>query len=190
MISKINKIKNFNLAEWLALLRLLSIPFLIVLTLMDLRYLAALFFLLSFCTDALDGFLGRLFHRDNRKLSKLDSAADMCLLATGLFTLVYFETSFFINHLFWLLLVLVFYFGQLFYAFHRYGKPSSFHTLLARFAAVVQTIFISYSLFYTIHTEFFFFTISVSLLETTAEILLIIKYPNYPGQINGIRKIL
>lgn len=183
---RILKSTGLNPAEWLPLIRLCSVPFLLVLIFTGQRYLAGLVFLLSFCTDALDGFVARVFHWDTRKLSRLDSTADMLLLSVGLLALLYFESAFFLEHFIWVILVLALYFGQLGFAYYRYRRPSSFHTLSARIAALVQTVFITYSLYYSIDITFFYTVVFLSVIETTEEILLIANFPRYPGQVNSI----
>lgn len=165
------------------MIRLASIPFLIGLTLADNRYGVALLFLLAFCTDALDGFIGRTFRIVTNRLSKLDSVADMSLLGTGLIAFSYFNLAFVVSHWLSLTVVLLFYIGQITLAYLRYGKASSFHTLAARFAAVVQTIFITYSLFYEPKLTFYYFTVVVSLFETSEEIILILMHRRYPGKV-------
>lgn len=186
MAAKLFELKTYNFAEWLPFIRLLSIPLLLTLVFLNERYAAALVFLLSFCTDALDGFIGRTFKMHTRRLQKLDSIADMNLLGSGLFAFVYFEYGFVSDHLLSLSGVLSLYLTQALYALLRYGKTSSFHTLAARFAAVVQTAFITYALFYEPKPGFFYFTLAVSLFETCEEIILIALHPRYPGQIHSL----
>lgn len=180
------QLRHYNLAECLPVVRLLSIPFILLLVILNKRNATALLFLLSFCTDALDGFIGRTFHMNSRRLQRLDSIADMSLLSTGFLAFVYFEYAFVIAHLLSLSIVLALYILQVVLALIRYGKTSSFHTIAARFAAVVQTIFITYSLFYEPNLPFYYFTMGISLFETLGEITLIALHREYPGHINSV----
>jgi CDP-diacylglycerol--glycerol-3-phosphate 3-phosphatidyltransferase len=179
-------IKNYNSAEWLPLVRLISIPFILLLVFLNQRHGTALLFLLSFCTDAVDGFVGRTFHMNTRRLQRLDSLADMSLLSTGLIAFLFFEFAFAVKHLISLSGVLSLYILQVFFALKRYGKVSSFHTLAARFAAVVQTLFITFSLFYEPKVYFYYFTVAISLFETLGESALIAVHRQYPGHVNSI----
>lgn len=179
-------LRHYNLAECLPVVRLISIPFILSLAILNNRYATALLFLLSFCTDALDGFIGRTFHMNSRRLQRLDSIADMSLLSMGFLAFVFFEYAFVITHILSLSILLALYILQIVFALKRYGKTSSFHTIAARFAAVVQTIFITYSLFYEPRLTFYYFTMGVSLFETLGEITLIALYREYPGHINSV----
>ncbi len=186
MKKKLIDFTSFSLADWLPIIRLVSIPFVIMLAFLNRRYLAALVFLLSFCTDALDGFIGRTFNMTSPRLSKLDSAADMTLLASGLLVYCYFEWNFVKSHVLILGLTFGLYIFQALFAFYRYHKTTSFHTLAARLTAVVQVIFITYSLYYGTQEAFFYFTLIVSLYEVSEEIILIALHPEYPGQIPSL----
>ena len=86
--------KNFNIADWFSFYRILAAPFLLLLIYLDLRLIFACFLLISYSTDAIDGFLARKLKIVSPRGSQLDSFGDQITLIIGLIGLFYFETDF------------------------------------------------------------------------------------------------
>ena len=74
----------------------------------------------------------------------------------------------------------------MFIAYKKYGKATAFHTYLAKLSAVIQSIFILWSLFFTPEYVLFYIMIGVGFLETLEEILLIFLYDEWASDIKGI----
>ena len=51
--------KNYNIADWFSFYRIFAAPFLLVLIWLDLQLIFTWLLLISYCTDAIDGFLAR-----------------------------------------------------------------------------------------------------------------------------------
>ena len=71
-------------------------------------------------------------------------------------------------------------------AYFKYGKATAFHTYMAKLSAIVQSIFILWSLFFNPEYVLFYIMIIIGILETTEEIILIIMYDNWASDIKGI----
>lgn len=179
------KVRDYNLAEWIPFLRLVSVPFILLLIGLELRLAAAIAYFISFCTDALDGFIARTFIMESDRRGRLDSIADEFLLAAGVIGLYVFEPAFFSKHLHWVVIIIGLYIFQLIFALIRYGTYSSFHTISARAATVVQAIFFMSMFFFGPQPWLFAIMIGLSLLDSVEELLLIATLPQWQAHING-----
>lgn len=177
--------RDYNLAEWIPFLRLISTPFILILIGLELRLVAAFAYFFSFCTDALDGFVARTFNMESDRRGRLDSIADEALLITGVIGLYVFEPDFFTAHLFWIIIVISLYVFQLLFALIRYGTYSSFHTISARAATVVQAIFFMSMFFFGPQPWLFAIMIGLSLIDSIEEVLLIATLPQWQAHVNG-----
>jgi CDP-diacylglycerol--glycerol-3-phosphate 3-phosphatidyltransferase len=185
-VKKLFDVPRYNIAEWIPFLRLVSVPFIVGMVLADWRVFAGLAYLLSFSTDALDGFVARRFNMESDRRGRLDSIADEFLLAAGVLAFYRLETAFFRTHLVLILVILGLYGFQLVFSLVRYGTFSSFHTISARAAAVVQAIFLT-SIFFLPPVPWLFYTMIVlSAVELLEENLLIAIFPTWRAHVNGI----
>ena len=71
-------------------------------------------------------------------------------------------------------------------AYSKYGKATAFHTYLAKLSAILQSLFILWSLFFSPVYVLFYIMIVISLLETFEEIILIFMYDEWASDIKGI----
>ncbi len=178
--------KNYNIADWLSFFRVAIAPFLLLLIWLDHRMIFAWLLLLSYSTDALDGFLARKLQISSPRGSQLDSFGDQVTFAVGVLGLFYFEKAFILKNLVLILVVFIPYIIQMILAYMKYGKASAFHTYLAKISAVIQSIFILYSLFFQPEYALFYVMIVVGLLETIEEITLIFMHRNWASDVKGI----
>ena len=86
--------KNFNIADWFSFYRIFAAPFLLILMWFDERLLFTWLLLISYSTDAIDGYLARKLNITSPRGSQLDSLGDQVTLVVGLVGLYYFETEF------------------------------------------------------------------------------------------------
>ena len=134
--------KNFNVADWFSFYRILAAPFLLALIWLDLRLIFSWLLLISYSTDAIDGYLARKLKITSPRGSQLDSFGDQITLIVGLIGLYYFETVFITSNLILILVAFAPYIIQMIIAFAKYGKATAFHTYLAKLSAVIQSVFI------------------------------------------------
>lgn len=177
--------KNFNIADWFSFYRVTAIPLLLPLIWFGERELFTWFLLISYSTDAIDGYLARKLKITSARGSQLDSIGDQLTFAVGLIGLVVFETAFIKANILLILIVFVPYLLQMVVAFIKYGKATSFHTYLAKTSAVVQGVFILWLLFFGPVYWLFYFMIVLGLLETLEEITLIFMYDTWVEDVKG-----
>lgn len=178
--------KNFNIADWFSFYRILAAPILLLLIWFDHRLIFTCLLLISYSTDAIDGYLARKLKIVSPRGSQLDSFGDQVTLIIGLIGLFYFETGFIKTNLLLIIVALTPYIIQMIIAYLKYGKATAFHTYLAKLSAVVQSIFILWSLFFSPEYSLFYIMIVIGILETFEEITLIFMYDYWASDVKGI----
>ena len=178
--------KNYNIADWFSFYRIFSAPFLLALIWYDQRLIFTWLLLVSYSTDAIDGFLARKLEITSPRGSQLDSFGDQITLIVGLIGLYYFETDFIETNLVLIGVVFIPYIIQMIFAYLKYGKATAFHTYLAKLSAILQSVFILWSLFFSPEYSLFYIMIGIGLLETFEEITLIFMYDNWASDVKGI----
>ena len=86
--------------------------------------------------------------------------------------------------------VLGMYVFQLIFSLIRYGTFSSFHTISARAAAVVQVVFLTVMFSFGVIPWLFYVMIVLSAIELIEENLLIAMFPQWKAHVNGIYWVL
>ncbi|WP_339885577.1 CDP-alcohol phosphatidyltransferase family protein [Polaribacter vadi] len=178
--------KNFNIADWFSFYRIFAAPFLLLLIWFDVQLLFTWFLLISYLTDAIDGYLARKLKITSARGSQLDSIGDQITLVIGLIGLLYFETNFIQKNLVLISVVFTPYLLQMIIAYIKYGKATAFHTYFAKLSAILQSVFILWALFFSPEYSLFYIMIVVGLLETFEEITLIFMYDNWASDVKGI----
>lgn len=178
--------KNYNIADWFSFYRIFAAPFLLALIWFDLRLAFTWLLLISYSTDAIDGYLARKLKITSPRGSQLDSFGDQITLIIGLIGLFYFETDFIKSNLTLILIAFVPYIIQMLIAYFKYGKATAFHTYLAKLSAIIQSIFILWSLFFNPEYLLFYTMIIIGVLETVEEITLIFMYKKWASDVKGI----
>jgi len=178
--------RNFNVADWFSFYRIAAAPVLIAISLLGHRELFTWMLLLSYSTDAIDGFLARKLKIASPRGSQLDSLGDQLTLVVGFIGLILFEKDFIRANLVVILIPLTLYFLQMLIAFRKYGKATAFHTYLAKTSAIVQAVFILWLLFFGPVYWLFYLMIGLGIIETIEEIILIFMYPNWVAGVKSI----
>jgi len=180
------KFKEFNIADWFSFYRIAAVPFLLILIGWNEREIFTWFLLISYSTDAIDGFLARKLKITSARGSQLDSYGDQVTLVVGLIGLIVFETDFMAENYPLILIAFVPYIFQMIIAFRKYGKATAFHTYLAKLSAVIQGIFILWLLFFGPVYWLFYVMIIIGVLETIEELTLIYLYDKWVAGVKGI----
>ncbi len=178
--------RNFNIADWFSFYRILAVPLLAGLLWFDERHLFTWFLLLSYSTDAIDGFLARKLKISSARGSQLDSIGDQLTFVMGLLGLWVFENPFMKEYLVLILIAFIPYGIQMVIAFKKYGKTTAFHTYLAKTSALLQGVFILWTLFFDPLYWLFYLMIIIGILETIEEITLIFMYERWVEDVKGI----
>ncbi|MGI9550232.1 MAG: CDP-alcohol phosphatidyltransferase family protein [Aurantibacter sp.] len=178
--------KNFNIADWFSFYRIVAVPVLLCLVWFDERLLFTWFLLVSYGTDAIDGYLARKLKISSARGSQLDSMGDQITLVVGLIGLWIFENEFVSENLLLIAVAFVPYIIQMAIAFLKYGRATAFHTYLAKTSAVIQGVFIIWTLFFGPLYWLFYVMVIIGVLETVEEITLIFMHDQWTKDIKGI----
>lgn len=143
--------------------------------------------LVSFLTDALDGFLARKLKSHSILGSRLDSIGDDLTVLAGLLGMFVFRLEFLKAE--WIPIALVFgvFLIQLCFALFKYQKTTSFHTIGAKTAAILQGVFLC-SLFFFDEPMYWLFyaALIVTALELLEEIVMVTILPKWKSDVLGI----
>lgn len=182
---------SYYIINGITLYRLIAAPVLLFLILTGQLNLFRWLLVFSFFTDAIDGFLARRYKVVSAMGAKLDSWGDDLTVVAGVVGLFAFKSDFIYPQLGWLIFVLVLFLVEVISALNRYGKPTSFHTWLAKIAAVLQGSFLILSFFLPepIHL-LFYLAIAFTALDLLEEIILIYLLPKWKTNVKGIYWLL
>lgn len=180
------KLNNLNTAEIFAAVRIVSFPLVLLFIFLQERHIAAWLYIVLFSTDFIDGFFAFFYDQESDRRAKLDSLGDVLFLFTGLIGFYIFETAFFHDYLFPVCLVLGLYAFQLLIALIKWGRPSSFHTYTAKFAAIIQVIFIAGTLMFEASPVVFYCAVFFSLIDITEDIIITFLLPNWQANVKGL----
>ena len=175
----------------ITLYRLLSAPFLLFLAIRGNLELFRAMLALSFFTDAIDGALSRMFRVSSLFGTKLDSIADDATVLGATACLWIFQPRFMAEH--WMAFVIVFslFIIQNIVALSVYKKVTSFHTYLAKTAAVMQGIFFMMVFFNIGPVEIGFYVAAVvTAVELVEEIILVFLLPEWRANVKGLFWVL
>jgi len=170
----------FYLINALTLYRLFSAPALIWLAVAGQFEVFKWLLMLSFLTDAIDGPLSRRYHLHWKKGPLLDSIADDATVFAGVMGAFLTEPLFFLPSVYPFLGLLALFLIQMIFALIRYKRVTSFHTYLAKAAAITQALFL-FSFFWIPDWREFTLTLAVvctafDLLEEITLVLLLEKW--------------
>jgi phosphatidylglycerophosphate synthase len=142
---------------------------------------------ISFFTDLIDGELARNYNVTSVLGARLDSIGDDLTVFVAIFGLWYLNPSFIKQE--WVVLVPL---GFLFLfqtgsALYRYGKITSFHTKLAKLAALIQGVFLlSFFFLENIQYSLFYAAVVITGVELIEEIILVYLLPQWESNIKGL----
>jgi len=141
-------------------------------------------------SDILDGLIARSFHLTSKLGATLDSVADILTMLNGLLGVTVFQRAFVDGHYAEVLLVAAFYAAEMLAALWRYGKVSSFHTLLDRIAAYMAGIFVMSLFLWGYQGWLFHLTVIVYVAGLTEEMVLIWLLPEWRSDVGGLHRVL
>ncbi len=141
-------------------------------------------------SDIADGLIARAFHLTSKLGATLDSVADILTMVMGMTGVAVFQRQFVAARWPELTLVAVFYLGEVAAALGRYGKVSSFHTLLDRIAAYMAGIFVMSLFLWGYQGWLFHITVAVYVAGLVEEMALICLLPEWRSDVGGIYRVL
>lgn len=141
-------------------------------------------------SDILDGLIARSFHLTSKLGASLDSIADVTTMLMAMLGIAVFQRAFLTEHFTAVTVVIAFYIGEVIAALIRYGKLSSFHTLLDRVAAYAAGIFIMSLFLWGYQAWLFQIAVTVYIVALTEEMLLIWLLPEWRSDVWSVFRVL
>lgn len=142
---------------------------------------------ISFFTDAIDGHLSRRYKVTSIFGSKLDSIADDLTIAAATIGLFVLKPGFIRQELVPLGVLLGLFILQTGLAILRYRRMTSFHTYMAKIAAVMQGVFLLL-LFFLPEPSYavFYIAVIITALDLVEEIILVLMLPHWQANVKGL----
>jgi phosphatidylglycerophosphate synthase len=179
--------RNYYLINAITFYRLLTAPVLITFIFTGNLPLFKWMLAISFFTDAIDGWLARKFKVASVFGSRLDSIADDLTMLAGIIALFVLKTEFISENRISVMLLFFLLILQNAIALFKYHKTSSFHTYLAKLAAVLQGCFLILMFFLPEPVyPLFYSAVTVTLLDLIEEIILVVLLPEWKADVKGL----
>lgn len=183
--------KAWYVVNGITMYRIVAAPFLLVLLFTG-HYIIFKWLLgVSFFTDLIDGSLARKYKVTSVPGTRLDSIGDDLTILVAMTALFYMKWAFIKQEKILFIILFVLFVLQTVYAVIRYGKITSFHTWLAKTAALLQGIFLLLFFFTDEPNHFLFYAaVFITMLELTEEIILVKLLSHWEANVKGIYWVL
>ena len=179
--------RKYWLANAVTIYRLAAAPLLLTFLLTHQYEVFKWLLVASFVTDAIDGPLARRYKVESVLGSRLDSIADDITIGVALTGAVMLRPGFFKNEIAIILLLGFLYLLQIILALTRYGRITSFHTYLAKVAAVFQSGFLILFFFFDKRIDLvFYLAVFVTTIDVIEEIILVLLLPEWQADVKGL----
>lgn len=179
--------RAYFIVNGITVYRMAAAPVLLVMALMGEMQLFKWFLLISFSTDAVDGFLARKLKVASDTGAKLDSIADDLTVTVAVIAMFLTHSDFIFQHTVLFITPLVLFVVQMIIAFARYGKITSFHTYAAKLAALLQGLFLLSAFFFSEpHYGLFIAAAVITIYDLTEEIILALMLKEWKTNVHGI----
>ncbi len=170
--------------------RIIAAPFLLILLFAGQHDIFKWLLGISFFTDLIDGFLARKYKVTSIAGAGLDSIGDDLTVVVGVIALFVTENSFIKEQMIFIIILLVLFVVQVASALVRYRKMTTFHTYLAKTAALMQGIFLLYAFFFYPSLVLFYTAVIITGLELIEEIILVNMLKNWEANVKGLYWVL
>ena len=167
--------------------RILMAPLLLFLALN--RHINMFKWLLALCflTDAADGYLARRYNVSSERGAILDSIGDDLTVGVAIIGMFVFKMNFIRQELLLLLIMISLYAMQLFLALVRYHKLTSFHTRIAKAAAILQGVFLLLLFFLPSPVYIVFYAMAcMTILDLVEEIVIVLILHQWEANVKGL----
>ncbi|MDR3697553.1 CDP-alcohol phosphatidyltransferase family protein [Mucilaginibacter sp.] len=142
---------------------------------------------ISFFTDAIDGYLARAYRVISKFGASLDSIADDLTVGVAIVGIVVYNPGFLIDEIILVFILISLYALQVIFALVRYRKITGFHTYTAKLAAILQGLFfISFFFLPAPIYILFYLTAIATILDLVEEIILVWMLPRWRANVKGL----
>jgi len=183
--------RSSYIVNGITLYRILAAPILIGLVYAKQFEVFKWLLLFSFFTDLIDGYLARKFKVASIMGSRLDSIGDDLTVLAAVIGLFVFKSEFAHKEFGILMILFLLFVFQTVFALVRYKKISSFHTYLAKLAAILQGIFFILIFLLPEPLYFLFYAAAVvTSIELLEEIILVALLSKWEANVKGLFWVL
>jgi len=178
---------SYYMVNAITFYRLLAAPVLLILLFSNQLAVFKWLLVVSFLTDAIDGYLARKYKVISVFGSILDSVSDDLTIAVAIFGITMVNPEFLWKELPLVAVQVLLFITQICFALIRYRKISSFHTYLAKFVTIFQGIFLV--LFYWLPEPVYplFYAVSgLTILDLLEETVLVLVIPRWETDVKGL----
>lgn len=182
---------SYRIINSITIYRILAAPVLFFLIFSDNLEYFKWMLAISFFTDLIDGYLARKYKVTSILGSRLDSIGDDLTVLAAFTGLVVFKHSFFMEQLYIFIVLFSLFIIQNIAALIRYGKITSFHTYLAKSAAILQGLF--FILLFLLQQPMmilFYAASAITFLELIEEIFLVFILKEWTVNVKGLYAVL
>lgn len=178
---------SYYIINGITMYRVITAPLLVVLLLYGQYEIFKWLLGVSFFTDLIDGYLARKYKVTSVFGARLDSIGDDLTVLVALLGLVIMKPDF-IREQKWVFIIIgILFVIQTSFALIRYKKITSFHTYLAKAAALLQGVFLLLVFFFREPNLFLFYTAAiVTMVELVEETILVYLLPQWTTNIKGL----
>ncbi len=141
-------------------------------------------------SDVLDGMIARSLKVTSVLGASLDSVADVATMINALLGIFVFQQRFVSEHHLGMIAVAGVYFAEVLASLWRYGRLSSFHTVLGRLAAFVGGLFIMALFLLSFQAWLYRLTVSFYMVALAEEFLLLSLLPQSRADVRGVYWVL
>lgn len=181
------KKRTWYIINGITIYRLLAAFILLYFIILDQVEIFRFFLLISFFTDAIDGFLARYYKVTSSIGSTIDSIADDLTILMAIIGVFVFVPAFVDEERTLIIILLALYLVQITIALIRYRRISVFHTYLAKIAAVFQGLFLILIFFLPEYPILLFqVAATLTILDLIEEIILVLLLPKWQTDIKGL----
>ena len=179
-----------NIPNGISLARLLAAPILLVSVLSRKPDLFKWLLLACLLSDILDGLIARVFQLRTRFGATIDSTADIFVTIIMIAGVWVFQKPFIIAHLWEITLAVGLFVLEMIVSFWRYGRISSYHTVLNRISVYAQGIFVMSLFLWGYRAWLFFPMIVLAIAASLEEFLLLYVLPECKVDVRGLYWVL
>ncbi len=182
---------SYRIINSITIYRIIATPFLVYLIFIRKQDLFKWLLAISFFTDIIDGYFARRFKVTSILGSKLDSIGDDLTIAAAIIGVFVLKFQFVKEEIWMVGILLLLFILQTIFALFRYKKISSFHTYLAKMAAILQGSFLILIFFLPEPVGVLFYVAAViTILDLAEEIILVLILKQWEANVKGIYWVL
>lgn len=175
----------------ITLYRIIAAPYLLILLFTGQYHIFKWLLGVSFFTDFIDGYLARKYKVASILGTRLDSIGDDLTVLVAIVALFVMQPEFIRQEKVMFIILFSVFLLQTIYAFIRYGKITSFHTYLAKSAAILQGVFFLF--FFFTDKPFkplFYVAAGITILELIEETILVWLLRDWESNVKGLYWVL